>query len=400
MEHEKALDVFAEDSNVGGLAAWTYDNDEIMELEKEMIFRRNWVIAGHVNEIPDAGNFLTFNIADERALIIRGKDGVVRAFHNLCRHRGSRVVDTAYGTCKHAIVCPFHGWSYDLTGGLRGVPMPETFPDLDKSEMGLKPVDMEIWHGFIFVRFKQGENTMSVAEIMADVEEEAAQYRMEEMVPLSKRYRTEYDINWKATVDVDNEGYHVPIAHPSLDDLYGETYRDESLENGVTRSYGTFGEKPHRLWSVRNYANILPEVEHLSETHKKAWLYLGCFPTNNFTIYPDSVSFYQFVPVSTRRVALVGRTFGLPDDRREMKLARYLANRIDKFTVEEDIQLTKWSWEGMRSSAYDDFFLSTTEAGVRAFHDQLRQALPVMALDEPPEPGTVAAVNAEMAENA
>jgi len=396
MEHAKALDVFAEDPNVGGLAGWTYDNDEMTELEKEMIFRRNWLIAGHVSEIPEPGNFLTFDVADERALVIRGKDGVVRAFHNLCRHRGSRVVDSDYGTCKHAIVCPFHGWSYNLTGELRGVPMPHTFPGLDKRQMGLKPVDMEIWQGFIYIRFKPGDGP-SVAETMAEVNDEASMYKMADMVPLSERYRIEFDINWKATVDVDNEGYHVPIAHPSLDDLYGETYRDETLANGVSRAYGTFGKGDHKLWSVRHYDRILPKVDHLPESHQKTWLYLGNFPTNNYTVYPDSVSFYQFLPISTRRVAMVGRTFGLPDDRREMKLARYLAQRIDKFTIDEDIQLTKWSWEGMRSSAYEDFFLSSIEAGVRSFHDQMRAALPVMSLPEAPAPGTVAEVNAEMA---
>ncbi len=104
----------------------------------------------------EKGQFITFDLVGERALIIRGKDGVIRAFHNLCRHRGSRVVTEESGICKQAIVCPFHGWSFNLDGSLRSPARPRTLPDLDPVEWGLKPIECEIWHGFIFIRFKPG----------------------------------------------------------------------------------------------------------------------------------------------------------------------------------------------------------------------------------------------------
>ena len=109
----------------------------------------------------------------ERALIVRGKDGVVRGFHNLCRHRGSRVVADSQGTCKNALVCPFHGWVYNLDGTLRGAARPRSFPDLDKTEFGLMPLDLEIWMGFIFFRFRKGPQP-SVAELMKPVAAELA----------------------------------------------------------------------------------------------------------------------------------------------------------------------------------------------------------------------------------
>ena len=246
----------------------------------------------------------------------------------------------------------------------------------------------------VFVRFK-GE-CPSVAETLAPIEEAVARYRLEEMQPIEKRWRMEFEANWKATVDVDNEGYHVPIAHPGLNDLYGHSYFDEILENRIPRAIGTFGDRRHKLWSVRHYVKLLPEATHLPECHRKAWIYYGVFPGTVLTFYPDSCGFYQFLPLCTRRSAMQGCSFALPDERREMQAARYLNRRINNTTSEEDIQLFKWSWEGMRSSAFDGFVLSDLESGVRAYHDRLREVLPVLRLPEAPPEGTLTQRNQEL----
>ncbi|MEJ8572192.1 aromatic ring-hydroxylating dioxygenase subunit alpha [Microbaculum marinum] len=398
MRNALARNDLFDDEFRGGLPAWTYTSDEITELEMEHMFRRSWLVAGHVSEIPDPGDFITHDIVDERALIVRGQDGAVRAFHNLCRHRGSRVVAEPTGNCGNRIVCPFHGWCYNADGSLRGRAAEKTFPAAEKSELGLKPVDMEIWHGLIFIRFK-GDGP-SVAETMAPVEAEIAPYRIEDMKPLFPRYKVEVDVNWKAMVDVDAEGYHVPIAHPSLMDLYGRTYRDEILENGIARSYGTFADsREGKIWSVRNYKRLLPDVEHLPESHRRAWVYFSIFTGTALQLFPDMVDFYQFYPLTTNRSVSWGASFALPDDRREMKAARYLNQRINEITTQEDTQLIKWSCEGMRSSGYDDFLLSDLELGVKHFHETLRDNIPVMSLPEPPPSGTVAQVNAAMCGN-
>jgi phenylpropionate dioxygenase-like ring-hydroxylating dioxygenase large terminal subunit len=378
----------------GGLPAWSYDSDEMMALENELVFRRNWLLVGHVSDIPEPGDFMTLDVADERALVLRGRDGVVRAFHNLCRHRGSRVVAKGSGNCGAVITCPFHGWSYALDGRLQGVPFPKSFGQLDRASHGLKPLAQEIWHGMVFIRFK-GEGP-SIAETLAPIEAAIAPYRLEEMRPTEERWRMVFEANWKATVDVDNEGYHVPVAHPALNDLYGHSYVDEVLENRIPKATGSFGDRRHKLWSVRHYAKLLPEADHLPESQRRAWIYYGFFPSAVLTFYPDTCGFYQFLPLGTRCSAMQGRSYGLPDDRREMRAARYLHQRIDSATGAEDVQLIKWSWEGMRSSAFEGFILSDLESGVRAYHDRLSDLLPVLNLPEPPPPGTLEQRNQEL----
>lgn len=110
----------ANDWDRRGLPAWTYHSPAMLELERQELFRKHWQIAGHVNNVAKPGKFFTVDIVDERAIIMRGDDGIVRAFHNLCRHRGSRVAAEKQGQCKNALVCPFHGWVYNFDGTLRG----------------------------------------------------------------------------------------------------------------------------------------------------------------------------------------------------------------------------------------------------------------------------------------
>ena len=294
-----------------GLPGWAYHSPALLELEKEHLFRNHWQIAGHVSDVPNEGDYLTIDVVGERALIVRGKDGVVRGFHNLCRHRGSRVVADSQGTCKNALVCPFHGWVYNLDGTLRGAARPRSFPDLDKTEFGLMPLDLEIWMGFIFFRFRKGPQP-AVAELMRPVAAELAHYRAAEMVPSWGIWTQTSPVNWKSVRDVDNEGYHVAMAHPALQDLYGATYFDEPFVKGVSRSFATYNPHAGRRWSVKKYVGIAPEPTHLPENLRKAWVYYGIFPNMVIATTPESVQFYQEFPLSTSRDAAARRDLPLP----------------------------------------------------------------------------------------
>jgi phenylpropionate dioxygenase-like ring-hydroxylating dioxygenase large terminal subunit len=378
-----------------GLPAWSFFSEEMLEEEKELLFRRHWQAVCHVNDVAEAGDYIAMDYVGERALVVRGQDGEVRAFHNLCRHRGSRVVGDNKGSCKSAIVCPFHGWAYNLDGTLRGASQPASLPDLDPVKFGLKPIEMEIWKGFVFVRFLPGPQP-SVADIMARFAPELAQYDLENMVPTGDGFWSdEIKANWKCVRDVDNEGYHVPMAHPGLHDLFGSNYYDEPFHNGTSRSFSKFREGDGRLWSVRNYKKILSAPDTLDDEHKAAWLYLGMFPNLVFGIYPDSVMFYHEFPVEGGKTIQRGAIYRHPNEDRRMRLARYLSMRIDRLTTKEDEQLIEWAWEAAFSSGFDGIILSDLEYGVRSYHDELRRHFPVLEEQEPPA-GKLAEKNKEL----
>lgn len=379
-----------------GLPAWTYHSAALFALEREEIFLKTWQVVGHVSDLPAPGDWLAFDMLGERGLVMRGQDGVIRAFHNLCRHRGARVVEGVQGHCKGAMVCPFHGWVYNTDGTLRGAAVPASFGDFDRARFNLKPAELEIFHGFLFLRFHPGTQP-SVAELLAPYDADFAAYDLPAILPAhSADWSTDLPVNWKSVRDVDNEGYHVAMAHPGLQDLYGRTYRDHTLEGNLTVSLGYFGDVPGRLWSVRNYVNISPPAPHLPPHLQKAWSYYGLWPNAVFAFTPEAVQFYQEIPLSTGMTRVTGRLYRRPNETRQQRVARYLAYRIDRETSAEDQQLSIWSNESMKSSAFEGFHLSDLEYGVRRHHDGLRQLLPVMTLAEPPREDQIAGINKEM----
>jgi phenylpropionate dioxygenase-like ring-hydroxylating dioxygenase large terminal subunit len=379
-----------------GLPAWAYHSKALFALEREKLFLTHWQVVGHVSNLPNPGDWLTYDILGERAMVMRGKDGVVRAFHNLCRHRGARVVDGASGHCKGAIVCPFHGWVYNLDGTLRGAAQPTSFGEMKREDFGLKPIELQTFHGFLFIRFAPGPQP-DIANLFAPFDADFAAYGMQDVVPVNTPgWSTDLPVNWKSVRDVDNEGYHVALAHPGLQDLYGRTYRDHYLENGLSMSIGWYGDVPGKLWSVRHYGKISPPRPDLPQHLQRAWTYYGLFPNQVFSMTPEGVQFYHDIPINEGVTRLTGRGYRWPNETREQRLARYLAYRIDRDTSVEDQQLSIWSNESMRSDAFEGFHLSDLEYGLRRHHDGLRSLLPVLTLAKAPPEDRIAALNEEM----
>ena len=163
------------------LPAWIYQHPEMTRLELERVLRPSWQIACHVSQLPRPGDFVTLELGSDSIVVLRDREQRVRAFHNVCRHRGARILD-GDGHCPGTVVCPYHGWSYGYDGSLLGVPGRDSFPGLDRSSHGLVPVRVEVLLGFVFVVL--GGDPPPLRERWAPFLEELAPYRLEEMVPL------------------------------------------------------------------------------------------------------------------------------------------------------------------------------------------------------------------------
>jgi phenylpropionate dioxygenase-like ring-hydroxylating dioxygenase large terminal subunit len=236
-----------------------------------------------------------------------------------------------------------------------------------------------------------------VAEWLAPYDADFAAYRTRGILPAQgPQWSSELAVNWKSVRDVDNEGYHVAMAHPGLQDLYGRTYRDLTYPAGLSHSIGEFGDAPGRRWSVQLYLSLAPVQDWLPPHLRQSWTYYGVFPNAVFAFTPESIQFYQDIPVSVGKTRLTGKQYRHPDEPRAMRAARYLATRIDRETSAEDRQLSIWSNESMTSAAFDGFHLSDLEYGVRRHHDMLRELLPVMSLDHAPAEAAIANRNAEL----
>lgn len=390
-------------NNEALLPPWTYHSSEFLQLEKETLFKASWLFVGHVCEVPDAGDYITFDAFDERIMIVRNETGDLNAFHNLCRHRGGRILDQRTGRCDGAMTCPFHGWRYSFDGKLQGVPAARTFPGLQKDTVSLASIALEVWLGFIFIKITSdadatgniGNNTddqASVAALLAPIKDEVLPYNTAALEPYGDRYDELVPYNWKVIHDIDNEGYHVPIGHPSLQQLYGHDYRDYE-EDGFSKAAGTVSTKAAKLWSVRHYQNMLPAFDHLPESAQRKWLYIQWQPNAVVTFYPEMVEVYMTLPVDTGHTRFISQCYALPDARREVAAARYLNYRINRITGVEDEQFVKDLSDGLKSSAWQPPMLSELEAGVLRFHQYIRSRIPVAALQTAPPAGETANVN-------
>jgi len=365
------------------LPGWLYYDPEFFEAEKRAFLRASPQIVCHESEIPQPGDWRTIEYLGESVIVIRGDDGEIRAFSNVCRHRGSRLVD-GQGGCSKVLTCPYHAWSYSRDGRLVGVPHRQEYPGLQTDRLGLFPVALENWRGFLFIALEPG--VPSVSEIMAPYEDEIEPYRFRELRALQQVRLRPRALNWKTIADNYSDHLHIPVGHPGLTRLFGRSYRIEAQE-WVDKMEGDLVEKQSANPSERVYQHHLPRVDHLPESHQRKWLYYKLFPNVAFDIYPDQVDFMQFLPVSATESIIREISYALPDDRREMKAVRYLNWRINRRVNAEDTELITRVQLGMQSPTYVAGPLGTSEACLRGFAKKLRRMIPESRQESPPPAG-------------
>ena len=197
-------------------------SEEIFEQELERIWRRQWLYAAHTSQLPEAGDFVVREIVGESVVIVRDDGGEVRAFLNLCRHRGARICDAAEGSVKR-FTCPYHQWSYELDGRLRSAPSIADGDGIDYADWGLHTVHVDVWHGLIFVSLAD-ERPDPISDVLS-----AIPTRLERVEPerLKLAHTITYDmhVNWKVLLENYQECYHCLVAHPELSriiDVHGQ----------------------------------------------------------------------------------------------------------------------------------------------------------------------------------
>lgn len=213
-----------------------YYSKEYMQKEWDKLWTKTWLIAGLDAQIPKVGDFITAKIGIESIICVRGKDKKVRAFYNVCPHRGNRLIDDASGN-KKAIACRYHGWRFDLDGDLKLAPCAEDFPQGNPcGKLKLSEIPCEVWSGFIW--YSLDENALPLAEHLGPIKHQVESYQMDNM----KRIHwttVEGDFNWKIPQDNFNESYHLPFVHPqakySLEQSYEHCQFDMYEGLGHTR---------------------------------------------------------------------------------------------------------------------------------------------------------------------
>lgn len=315
-----------------------YTDESIFEAERENLFARTWQFAGHSSQLESPGDYFSFEIAGESLFCVMGRDGEIRAFYNVCQHRAHQLV-TGSGNMR-SIVCPYHAWTYELTGELRGGPNLGAVEGFDRSKTRLSEVRAEVFLGFVFVNLDWGAEPM-------DAWFPGARRELEEFVPnwASLKPLEWVEIpercNWKVSVENYSECYHCALNHPTFSTgvIKPETY--DIQPQGRCLRHTTERCDPSRLSydADSGFAN--------SDMYSSWFLW----PMFSFQVYPGNLlNTYHWRPVDAGHV-VVWRGWLSPGGA-ESPVVRQMAVQDRQTTVEEDIHLVESVQRGLRSRGY------------------------------------------------
>ena len=325
---------------VRSLEAHYYTDPAVFEIETNGLLARTWQFAGHISTVENPGDYFTFEIAGQNLFCIRGRDGVIRTFYNVCQHRAHEMV-TGAGNCK-VVVCPYHAWTYELTGEMRAGPNIKSVPGFERSEICLTEVRTEAFCGFVFVNLD--ENARSMADWFPGVEDELRAYvpQIEQLKPLTWVEIPEA-CNWKVSVENYSECYHCAINHPTFATgvIKPETY-DIQPQGGYCLRHTTQCQNLDAM----SYPIDLDANEHAGDY--SSWF---LWPMFSFQVYPGNVlNTYHWRAVDMDHVVVWRGWYTLGGETSEV-IAK-LAVQDRQTTVEEDIRLVESVQRGLNSRGY------------------------------------------------
>jgi choline monooxygenase len=339
-------------------AAW-YLDERMEQLEREQIFGRNWIAVGRADQVAAPGQFFTVELAGEPLVVVRGADGLLRAFYNVCRHHAAAVANAPCGTVQH-LRCPYHGWTYGLDGSLKGTPEFAGVRNFDRARNGLVPVRVDAWEHFVFVTLN--EETPSLATFLGNLLARVAPLALSRILFFERKTYT-LACNWKVYVDnyLDG-GYHVPHLHKGLNSVLG--YKEYTIENS-------------EHYSLQS-SPMVPSQEHASfaatRTGDRAYYY-WIYPNFMINIYEGVMDTNLVLPIAPDK-CLVQFDFYFADISQSSKAHNSDSIAVSERVQHEDVDICESVQRGLGSRAYSAGRLSVRrEGGEHLFHRLLANDL-------------------------
>lgn len=309
-----------------------YVTDGAQQAEVERFFRHGWVGVGRSDTVAGPGNYITLDFAGQTVLLLRDKDGQLRAYANTCRHRGARLVD-GEGTCK-GIRCPFHSWFYALDGRLVSAPQMEAATGFDRADNGLIAYRAEERAGFVFVCLDQATGPLD--DHLGDFLDLHAPWPLAKLQTVRRR-ALEVDCNWKMFLEVFNEYYHLPFVHPdSIDSIYAAPDPADQVTGAFATQFGRTEGTGALLETAQDSA--LPDMPGLTGQATQGARYTWVFPNMTFAANKDALWCYEAYPLSPNRCKVVQTACFHPDTCAlpgfDTRVAAYL-ERLDAALAED-----------------------------------------------------------------
>lgn len=345
-----------------------YTDPAFFELEREHVFGKSWLFAAHEDELREPGDVLGLEHLAAPVLLARGFDGEIRAFYNVCSHRGSRLVEAGQHHVARRIVCGYHAWSYDLTGELATVPEARDFKALDRSCLGLKPIRCERFAGFVFVSLDPGAPPLreALAPVVAEMDDEVGEKALGTEFHLIRKCTYEVEGNWKLGVDANLETYHVNTLHKNTAaaaiDLHTTTI--SLYPSGHSRMFLKKRESAQG-------GLALPSFPHVGDLGDEGVLTYGLFPNIAWVVASQLMFTTNSWPIAHDRTRYELYFVGAapPNPATQPLWDLFLGFNVS--VIEEDIEAMRGTQRSLESGALEGMPLSYQERRIYHTHEEI-----------------------------
>ena len=340
-----------------------FQSADIWRLEQERIFCRHWLLAGHVSALPESGSYFLHERGNDSVIVVRGASGTVRAFHNFCRHRGTRLCTESRGQMGNAIRCSYHAWTYGLDGALKGAPNMQDDAGFDKASWGLKPVALTEWRGFLFVNLASDSPPFN--EALHALVDKFAQWPLAELAPVHHTV-CEIEANWKLLFHNYSECYHCPTVHPHLNRLTPYRNSENDLTEGPVLGGPMAMSNPQGSMTMHG-ARCGPPFAGLTEMERGRVYYYTLFPSAFLSLHPDYVLVHRVQPLAIDRTRVVCDWYFHPDTIAAPGFDPRAAIEFWDLTNRQDWALCENAFRGVRSQAWEPGPYGDLESQLAAF---------------------------------
>ncbi|MDX1439863.1 MAG: SRPBCC family protein [Rubricoccaceae bacterium] len=336
-------------------AAW-YTHSAFHAFDEEHVMAKSWQVVGHMSQLVAPGDYVTAMIAGNPVVVVRDKEGDIRAFYNVCKHRGGPLATESCGHLRKGVLqCQYHGWTYLLDGSLRGVPRFDRTDLFDKKDFGLTPVHLAEWEGLLFVTLEEDPNPID--EQLGGIADRIAPQKLH-----SKQFhsRVTYSVacNWKVYVDNYLEGYHIPLVHPELNTML---------------DYRNYVTETHPQYSLQH--SPLKGDNGVYNADGGDAFYYWIFPNIMLNILPGRLQVNRVIPIAADRCDVIFDYYY--DDLTSPEAQKSIAEDMEfsEKVQQEDMDICEHVQRGLASRAYDKGRFSVdAEVGVYHFQCLLKEA--------------------------